>query len=59
LLIVFLVLVISFVLSLLFGALAYIAKTKWLDIEKTQKFAALAILFTIIFMVLGIATMPD
>jgi len=56
---IFFTLLISFTLALGFGTLAYVAKVRWKDIEKTQRYAFLAIIFTIIFMVVGILTMPD
>ncbi len=56
--IVLLTLLVSFILALGFGTYAHIAKTKWRDIEKTQKYAFLAIIFTIIFMIVGIMTLP-
>jgi len=42
--------VISFICALVFGAMAYIAKYRWVDRDKTTTFASLAILATMSFL---------
>ena len=58
-LVVLIIFIASFILALGFGSMAYIAKVKWRDLERTQRYAMIAIIFTIVFMVVGMYLMPE
>lgn len=47
-----LIMILTFILALGFGFLAWVARNYWHDIRQTRFFAYLGIIFTFIFMVL-------
>ncbi len=47
------IMVISFIGALYFGAMAHVAKYSWFDVKRTGQFSLLAIIFTISFVILA------
>lgn len=55
----YLLALISFIGAFVFGWLTWVAKHVWQSKTKTQLFALIAIIFTIMFMIVGISMVPE